>query len=193
MVRPCSSCCSVVGLGGGLGIAKVKGWDCEARTVEPPPEAGRDRRHRAINVNLADGHFLRIGRGRPADQRGAEKPEAWAKIEGAIVRDVIVDVFSGQVDGDRAVDRRAARTRCRDQDERSIESTEKDVMKVYLTEFVASSASMPVNSRREVQPPGLNIADDVGDDGLGVAGRRRHRAPSQGEAAVLRLPPPEPS
>jgi flagellar FliL protein len=126
----------LVGLGGGLGIAKVTGGSKgSGPAVEPPPEPGEVAVIESINVNLAGGHFLRIGVGAQLTKEVTAKPEEWAKTDGAIVRDVIVDVFSGQpmAELESAEGRKHA---VETMTERSIEATEKEVMKIYLTEFV---------------------------------------------------------
>jgi flagellar FliL protein len=125
----------LVGLGGGLGIAKVTGSKSSGPTVEPPPEPGEVAIIESINVNLAGGHFLRIGVGAQLTKEVTAKPEEWAKTDGAIVRDVIIDVFSGQemAELNSSESRKHA---VETMTERSIEATEKEVMKIYLTEFV---------------------------------------------------------
>jgi flagellar FliL protein len=125
----------VVGLLGGVGVSKVMGGG-SGPAVEPPPEAGEIANIEAININLADGHFLRIAVGAQLTKKVPEKAEAWEKIEGAKVRDAVIKVFSGKdlttvrstVGRDELV---------RELDELVSESTEKQVMKVYLAEYVS--------------------------------------------------------
>ena len=125
----------LVGLGGGLAIAKVTGGGAASATSEPPPEPGGVAVIDSINVNLAGGHFLRVGVGAQLTTAVEAKPEEWAKTEGAIVRDVIIDVFSGE----NMAELQTPEGRKQHVDElreRAIEATDKQVMSIYLTEFV---------------------------------------------------------
>ena len=125
----------VVGLLGGVGVSKMMGGS-GAPPVEPPPEAGEIANIEAININLADGHFLRIAVGAQLTKKVPEKGEAWVKIEGAKVRDAMIKVFSGK---DMATVRSVTGREelVRELDELVSESTEKAVMKVYLAEYVS--------------------------------------------------------
>ena len=125
----------VVGLLGGIGVSKVM-FGGSSAAAEPPPEAGEIANIEAINVNLADGHFLRIAVGAQLTKKVPEKAEAWVKIEGAKVRDAMIKVFSGK---DLATVRSTTGREelVHELDELVTESTEKAVMKVYLAEYVS--------------------------------------------------------
>jgi flagellar protein FliL len=125
----------VVGLLGGVGVSKVMGGS-SGPAVEPPPEAGEIANIEPININLADGHFLRIGVGAQLTKKVPEKAEAWVKVEGAKVRDAVIKVFSGkELTVVRSTTGREELVR--ELDELVSESTEKQVMKVYLAEYVS--------------------------------------------------------
>jgi flagellar FliL protein len=125
----------VIGLVGGIGVSKVM-FGGSSAAAEPPPEAGEIANIEAINVNLADGHFLRIAVGAQLTKKVPEKAEAWVKIEGAKVRDAMIKVFSGK---DMATVRSTTGREelIHELDELVVESTEKAVMKVYLAEYVS--------------------------------------------------------
>ena len=125
----------VVGLVGGVGVSKMMGGS-SGPAVEPPPEAGEIANIEAININLADGHFLRIAVGAQLTKQVPEKAEAWVEIEGAKVRDALIKVFSGK----EMADIRSTTGReelVRELEELVGEATEKQVMKVYLAEYVS--------------------------------------------------------
>lgn len=125
----------VVGLAGGVGVSKVTGGG-GTPAPEPPPEPGEIANIEAININLADGHFLRIAVGAQLTKAVPEKAEAWEKVEGAKVRDAVIKVFSGKEMSEvRSTSGREELVR--ELDELVTESTEKQVMKVYLAEYVS--------------------------------------------------------
>jgi flagellar protein FliL len=127
----------LVGVVGGMAVSKmVLGGSAEAGTeAEPPPEPGEVAAIDAININLADGHFLRIGVGAQLTKEVTVKPEAWAETEGTKVRDAIIEVFSGRdmTELSTAEGRKAA---VHELTELAMERTEKQVMGIYLSEFV---------------------------------------------------------
>jgi flagellar FliL protein len=112
-------------MGGGSGSAP-----------EPPPEPGEVATIEAININLADGHFLRIGVGAQLTKAVPEKAEAWVKVEGPKVNDAIIKVFSGQ-DMAHVRSTTGREELLKELDELVSESTEKQVMKIYLAEYVS--------------------------------------------------------
>jgi flagellar protein FliL len=125
----------VVGLVGGVGVSKMMGGG-GAPAAEPPPEAGEIANIEAININLAGGRFLRVAVGAQLTKKVPEKGEAWVEIEGAKVRDAMIKVFSGK---DIAVvqSSEGREEAVKELEELVIESTEKQVMKVYLAEYVS--------------------------------------------------------
>jgi flagellar FliL protein len=125
----------VVGLVGGVGVSKIMGGS-SAPAVEPPPEPGEIANIEAININLADGHFLRIAVGAQLTKKVPEKAEAWVKVDGAKVRDAMIKVFSGKkMEAVRSTEGREEAIK--ELEELVTESTEKQVMKVYLSEYVS--------------------------------------------------------
>jgi flagellar protein FliL len=125
----------VVGLVGGVGVSKMMGGS-STPAVEPPPEPGEIATIEAININLADGHFLRISVGAQLTKKVPEKGEAWVKIEGPKVTDAMIKVFSGQkLDHVRSTEGREELIK--ELEELVVENTEKAVMKVYLGEYVS--------------------------------------------------------
>jgi flagellar FliL protein len=126
----------VAGLVGGVGVSKVMGGGGSAAPVaEPPPEPGEVAIIEAININLAGGHFLRISVGAQLTKKVVLKGEVWAKSEGAKVSDATIDVFSGRKkeDLDTTEGRKEALGELKD---RASEATEKEVMAIYLNEYV---------------------------------------------------------
>lgn len=125
----------VVGLIGGVGVSKVMGGG-SGPAVEPPPEPGEIATIEPININLADGHFLRIGVGAQLTKAVPEKAEAWVKVEGPKVSDAVIKVFSGKkMDVVRSTEGREELLK--ELEELVVEATEKQVMKMYLGEYVS--------------------------------------------------------
>ncbi len=92
------------------------------------PEPGEVMTLEPIQVNLADGHYLRIG---VALQLTAEAHEA----DGSKALDAVIDLFSG-VDQAELV-KAGQRHEFKEQlEERLHEDYHGDVMEVYFTEFV---------------------------------------------------------
>jgi flagellar FliL protein len=125
----------VLGLVGGIGVSKVMGGG-GGPAVEPPPEPGEIANIEAININLAEGRFLRVAVGAQLTKKVPEKGEAWVKIEGAKVRDAMIRVFSGKTVA--VIQSTEGREELvRELEELVVEATEKQVMKVYLAEYVS--------------------------------------------------------
>jgi flagellar FliL protein len=126
----------VVGLVGGIGVSKVMGGGSSGPVVEPPPEAGEVANIEPININLADGRFLRVAVGAQLTKKVPEKAEAWVKVEGAKVNDAMIRVFSGKTIA--VIQSTEGREEAlKELEELVSESTEKQVMKVYLVEYVS--------------------------------------------------------
>jgi flagellar FliL protein len=125
----------VVGLVGGVGVSKMMSGG-SGPAPEPPPEPGEIATIEAININLADKHFLRISVGAQLTKKVPEKGEAWVKVEGPKVADAMIKVFSGQkLEHVQSVEGREELMK--ELEELVIEHTEKQVMKVYLNEYVS--------------------------------------------------------
>jgi flagellar FliL protein len=104
--------------------------------VEPPPEAGEIANIEAININLADGRFLRVAVGAQLTKKVPEKAEVWVEVEGAKVRDAMITVFSGKKIAEiQSTEGRMEAVK--ELEELVVESTEKKVMKIYLGEYVS--------------------------------------------------------
>jgi flagellar protein FliL len=125
----------VVGLIGGVAVSKMMGGS-SAPPIEPPPEAGEIANIEPININLANGHFLRVGVGAQLTKKVPEKAEAWVEVEGAKVRDAMIKVFSGK-DLATVQSSEGREEAVKELEELVIEATEKKVMKVYLFEYVS--------------------------------------------------------
>lgn len=82
----------------------------------------------AIQLNLADGHYLRLG-------LALQLTEGATEVDGSKALDAAIEVFSGHTVGE--VNQASTRERLRDQLEKKLEDRyEDEVMDVYFTEFV---------------------------------------------------------
>ena len=125
-----------VGLAAGVGISKATGGSSTPPGGEPPPEPGEIAVIEPINVNLAGGHFLRIGVGAQLTKKVPDKGEAWVKVKGSKVADAIITVFSGRELA--VVQSTQGRLEGVHELEKQVtESTEGEVMKIYLSEYVS--------------------------------------------------------
>jgi flagellar FliL protein len=105
------------------------GWWFFLRPSGPTePVPGEVMTLEPIQVNLADGHYLRIG---IALQLSAEAHEA----DGSKALDAVIEVFSGADNAElvRSAERREHKARL---EERLHEDYHGDVLEVYFTEFV---------------------------------------------------------
>jgi flagellar FliL protein len=110
-------------------VALAAGWWFLLRPSGPAePEPGEVMTLEPIQVNLADGHYLRIG---IALQLSADAHEA----EGSKALDATIDLFSGADQGDlvKAGQRQEYKSEL---EEKLHESYHGDVLEVYFTEFV---------------------------------------------------------
>jgi flagellar FliL protein len=98
-------------------------------TKAPPPEPGAVLALDPINVNLADGHYLKVGL---ALQLTAQAPE---EVNGAHALDITIDLLSGQRMG--ALLDTDTRNATKEQLLARIEKAyPEEVMDLYFTEFV---------------------------------------------------------
>ncbi|HWJ81108.1 MAG TPA: flagellar basal body-associated FliL family protein [Nocardioides sp.] len=82
----------------------------------------------SIQINLADGHYLRLG-------IALQLTESSHEVDGSKALDAAIDVFSGRSVGE--VNRTDAREKLRSELEKQLEDRyEGEVMGVYFTEFV---------------------------------------------------------
>lgn len=112
---------------GGVGYKFTLGKGGPA--VEPPPVAGAVVPLEAINLNLAGGHYLKLGLALQATTTAKEEPD------GSQALDIAIDLLSN-----RSLTELAS-TRARDKYKQELvekvnEAYEGDVMDVYFTEFV---------------------------------------------------------
>ncbi|KRF37452.1 flagellar basal body-associated FliL family protein [Nocardioides sp. Soil805] len=110
-------------------VALVAGWWFLLRPSGPTePEPGEVMTLEPIQVNLADGHYLRIG---IALQLSADAHEA----DGSKALDATIDLFSGTDQGDlvKAGQRQEYKSEL---EEKLHEDYHGDVLEVYFTEFV---------------------------------------------------------
>jgi flagellar protein FliL len=98
---------------------------------EPPPEPGKMLRIEPISVNLADGHFLKVGLGLQltADAGGHGDPD------GAQALDLTISTFSGRdiAELQSAEHREELK---HELEEKIAEAYHHEVMHVYFTDFV---------------------------------------------------------
>jgi len=112
-----------------LVVAAAAGWWFFLRPTAPAePEPGEVMTMEPIQVNLADGHYLRIG---IALQLTADAHEA----DGSKALDATIDLFSGVEPAElvKAGQRQELKHQL---EEKLREDYEGDVMEVYFTEFV---------------------------------------------------------
>jgi flagellar FliL protein len=100
--------------------------------LKPSPDAGPKPGEVAplesIQLNLADGHYLRIG-------IALQLTEGATEVDGSKALDATIEVFSGHTVGE--VNQPETREKLRDQLEKKLEERYADeVMDVYFTEFV---------------------------------------------------------
>jgi flagellar FliL protein len=100
-----------------------------AASADAEPEPGEVLKLDAIQVNLADGHYLRIGLALQATT------DAGGELDGSKALDATIDLFSGEEQAKLA--RRKYRTHLKGElEERLEEMYEGEVMGVYFTDFV---------------------------------------------------------
>ncbi|GAA3801616.1 flagellar basal body-associated FliL family protein [Nocardioides panacisoli] len=92
------------------------------------PKPGQVAPLDSIQINLADGHYLRLG-------IALQLTESATEVDGSKALDAAIEVFSGRSIGD--IDNGATREKLRDQLEKKLEERYPDeVMGVYFTEYV---------------------------------------------------------
>ena len=92
------------------------------------PKPGQVAPLDSIQINLADGHYLRLG-------IALQLTESAKEVDGSKALDAAIEVFSGRSIGD--VDNGGTREKLRDQLEKKLEERYPDeVMGVYFTEYV---------------------------------------------------------
>lgn len=97
--------------------------------AEKAPEPGAVLKLDAIQVNLADDHYLKLGIALQA------RKDAHEELDGSEALDQAIDLFSGRSTGDLA--RRGFRDRLKKELEHRLdEAYEGEVIGVYFTEFV---------------------------------------------------------
>jgi len=97
--------------------------------AEPPPEPGEVTTMEPIQINLAGGHYLKIG---IAIQATAETPEA---VDGSMALDSAIDLFSGRPMEElvQPVQRQKLKAELLERLEKRYHH---EVMDVYFTDFV---------------------------------------------------------
>jgi flagellar FliL protein len=126
----------VLGLLGGY-VVKGKRADGAAGAAAPtttsPPKPGEMVEIPTMSVNLADGHFLRIGLALQLVK--GEASAEWQKLHGPPVRDLMITVFSGK--GIQELAQPEGREKVRQHLLEAVREHEGDaVMSVYFTEYV---------------------------------------------------------
>lgn len=108
----------------------LKPKDAGAAAVPPPPEKGEVVALDPIYINLAQGHFLKLGIALQATKSADVK-----HMDGSEALDAAIDVFSGlEIEQLSETDVRAEHKA--ELVDRVVESYEDHVMDVYFTEFV---------------------------------------------------------
>lgn len=127
----------VVGVVGGVAFAKITGSGSAsagpATTVAPEP--GEVAKVEAVNINLANGHYLRIAYGVQLSKEVEVKAEAWSKSESSKVSDLVIAQFSGM----RMEDLQTKEGREAALEEVVVKAKERldgQVLDIYLDEFV---------------------------------------------------------
>jgi flagellar FliL protein len=108
----------------------LKPKDSATPAVPPPPEKGEVLPLEPIYINLAQGHFLKLGLALQATKSADVK-----HMDGAEALDAAIEVFSGR-DLEELSDSKARSEHKAELVEKVVESYEDHVMDVYLTEFV---------------------------------------------------------
>jgi flagellar FliL protein len=126
-----------VGVIGGIAFAKVTGGGSAnaGPTTTAKPEPGEVAKVEAININLADGHYLRIAYGVQLSKTVTVKAEAWAKSESSKMSDIIISEFSGKKLEELST-KEGREKAMHDVVEEASEKLEGEVIDVYLDEFV---------------------------------------------------------
>ena len=123
----------VLVLGGGAGywflLGPGAGGDVAAVVVEPPPEPGEMLTIDAVSLNLAGGHYLRLGIALQLTAEAAEAPDP------ARALNLAIDLFSGRTveEISNPEGREALRVQL---ETHVVEAYEGEVMAVYLTDYV---------------------------------------------------------
>jgi flagellar FliL protein len=126
-----------VGVIGGIAFAKFTGGGAASAgpTTTAKPEPGEVAKVDAININLADGHYLRIAYGVQLSKKVTVKADAWAKSDSSKVSDLIISEFSGMKMEELSTKegREKAMHEVTDQ---ATEKLDGEVIDIYLDEFV---------------------------------------------------------
>lgn len=108
----------------------LKPKDSATPAVPPPPEKGAVLALDPIYINLAQGHFLKLGLALQAT-----KPTAIKELDGSEALDSAIEVFSGQ-DLEKLSETEARSEFKKELVDKVLEAYPDEVMDVYLTEFV---------------------------------------------------------
>lgn len=108
----------------------LKPKDASAAAAPPPPEKGAVLALDPIYINLAQGHFLKLGLALQAT-----KPTAIKELDGSEALDSAIEVFSGE-DLDKLSQATTRAALKKELVDKVLESYPDEVMDVYLTEFV---------------------------------------------------------
>jgi len=127
----------VVGVVGGIAFAKVTGGSSAnaGPTTTAKPEPGEVAKVEAININLADGHYLRIAYGVQLSKKVTLKAEAWAKSDSSKVSDIVISEFSGMKVEELST-KEGREKAIHEIVDQATEKLDGEVIDVYLDEFV---------------------------------------------------------
>jgi flagellar FliL protein len=115
--------------GGGYYMFMGKSSAAAAPAAPPPPEPGHVLPLEPIYVNLAQGHFLKLGMALQGSKAAGEE------LDGSQALDVAIETFSGQ-DMETLADLEVRTELKQELVEKVTEAYEDEVIDVYFTEFV---------------------------------------------------------
>lgn len=111
-----------------LAVVGGAGWWFFLKPGPSGPQPGAVSPLESIQVNLADGHYLRLG-------LALQLTTAAKEVDGSKALDAAIEVFSGLPAA--TVDKKSAREKLRGELEKQLEQRyDGEVMDVYFTEFV---------------------------------------------------------
>lgn len=124
---------AVIAVAGAAWFFLLRGGDAEAAAAEEAkPEPGAVLRMDPISINLADGHYLKLG---IALQVVAEPSSAHGDPDGSKALDLAIDEFSGKPMAELAS--KEARAAAKEHLLHAVEEAyHHDIMDIYFTDFV---------------------------------------------------------
>jgi flagellar FliL protein len=115
--------------GGGAGAYFMLSGSSKKEEAKPAPEPGKVISMDAITINLADGHFLKLGLAIQATAEAAEAPD------GSHALDIAIEMFSNKSVAELSAEKGRDKLK-KELTEKVEKAYEEEVMAVYFTEFV---------------------------------------------------------